>query len=93
MQKQLRIITSRHRFAVCPFSSSLFSPVPVIAILGFQQASRQASSLLSLSWHSGLSPLVALVGSSLFPSGRRWLFHCPFRALRTKKALLESRAV
>jgi hypothetical protein len=77
MQKQLRIIT-RQRLAVCPFSSSLFGPVPQLPSWVFSR-------------HLGRHPVyyrysgtrVFTLGSTGWfvhcsPSGRRWLSALPF---------------
>jgi len=77
MQKQLRIITSR-RLAVCPFSRSLFQPVPVIPSFAF---GRHLGRHFIYYRYSG-SRVFPLGASGWFihcsPSGRRWLSALPF---------------
>jgi len=77
MQKQLRIITSRH-LSVCPFSSPLF-PVPSVPRLVF------GSHLRRLPIHYHPLPGVAVYQLPCsgwfiwcFPSGRRQLCALPF---------------
>jgi hypothetical protein len=76
MQKQLRIITSRH-LAVCPFSSSIF-PVPAIPKYVFSRHFRRRPVHYR---YSGVC--VYALGSTgwfvhCFPSGRRLLSALPF---------------
>jgi hypothetical protein len=77
MQKQLRIIT-RHRLAICPFSSSLFQPLPHVASiylskhLGrrsvyFRYNGSRVFSIGTTSWYIHCSS-----------TGRRWLSALPF---------------
>lgn len=77
MQKQLRFIT-RRSMAVCPFSSSLFPPVPQVPAFAFgkhlgrrpvcfRYRGSRVFTLASTGWYIHCSP-----------SGRRWLSSLPF---------------
>jgi hypothetical protein len=76
MQKQLRIIT-RHRLAVCTFSSSLF-PVPQVPSFAFSKHLGRRRI-----YYRYRGTRVFSLGRSgwfihCFPSGRRWLSSLPF---------------
>jgi len=77
MQKQLRIISSRH-ISLCPLSLSLQQFPPQVSRLAFSKHVRRLG--IYFRPLPGVAVLALPCGSYLwcYPSGRRWLSALPF---------------